>query len=105
MKPVFNHSAHPASRFTFHVSRITHRAFTLIELMIVVGIMGIILAMGVPLVYKIWHKAPMQQAVKDVIEVCSHARALAIMQGHEVDVIFHPREGRLEVGSTPAASA
>ena len=67
--------------------------------MLVVGIMGIVLTMGVPMVYKISHRAPMVKAVKDIVTVCKNARDLAIMQGREVDVIFHPREGRLEVGS------
>lgn len=67
--------------------------------MIVVAIMGVVLTMGVPIVYKVWHKAPMSSAVSDIIEVCSHARAQAIMQGRQVDVVFHPREGRLEIGS------
>ena len=79
--------------------RVISSGFTLIEIMIVVAIMGIVLTMGVPIVYKAWHKAPMSQAVSDIVEVCSHARALSIMQGREVDVIFHPRENRLEVGS------
>ena len=79
------------------------RAFTLIEIMIVVAIMGVVLTMGVPIVYKVWHKAPMSKAVSEIIEVCSHARALAIMQGKEVDVVFHPREGRFEVGGASAA--
>ena len=57
------------------------RAFTLIEIMIVVAIMGIVMAMSVPIVYKVWRKAPMREAVKDIVEVCSHARARAIMQG------------------------
>ena len=77
------------------------RAFTLIEIMIVVAIMGVVLTMGVPIVYKAWHKAPMTKAVSALVEVCSHARALAILQGREVDVVFHPREGRFEVGSAP----
>jgi prepilin-type N-terminal cleavage/methylation domain-containing protein len=91
----------PRSRLA---TRYSYFAFTLIEVMVVVAIMGVVLTMGVPIVYKAWHKAPMSQAISDVIEVCSHARALAIMQGREVDVVFHPREGRLEVGSsaTPA---
>ena len=67
--------------------------------MLVVGIMGVVLTMGVPIVYKVSHRAPMTKAVSEIVEVCSHARALAIMQGREVDVVFHPREGRLEVGS------
>jgi len=73
--------------------------------MIVVAIMGIVLSMGVPIVYKTWHKAPMSEAVSDLREVCSNARARAILQGHEVDVIFHPREGRFEVGSASAVTA
>jgi prepilin-type N-terminal cleavage/methylation domain-containing protein len=79
--------------------------FTLIEIMIVVAIMGIVLTMGVPIVYKAWHKAPMTQAISELIEVCSHARALAILQGRQVDVVFHPREGRFEVSSSPAPKA
>ena len=80
-------------------------AFTLIEIMIVVAIMGVVLTMGVPIVYKAWHKAPMSKAVSDIVEVCSHARALAIMQGKQVDVVFHPKEGRLEVGSPVVITA
>jgi len=80
------------------------QAFTLLEIMIVVGIMGVVMTMGVPLVYKAWHKAPMTKAVSGIVEVCSHARALAILQGREVDVIFYPREGRLEVGASPVVA-
>jgi prepilin-type N-terminal cleavage/methylation domain-containing protein len=89
----------------FPLSAFRFSGFTLIEIMLVVGIMGIVLTMGVPMVYKVWHRAPMISAVKDVVEVCSHARALAIMQGKEVDVIFHPKEGRLEVGSAATNDA
>ena len=78
-------------------------AFTLIEIMIVVGIMGVVLTMGVPIVYKTWHKAPMTKAITGIETVLSNARALAILQGRPVDVIFHPRDGRLEVGSPTVA--
>ena len=84
------------------------RAFTLIEIMIVVGIMGIVMGMSVPIVYKLWRKAPMQQAVKDIVEVCSHARARAIMHGQVTEVVFHPKQNRLELvgggGAPPPAS-
>jgi len=63
--------------------------------MIVVGIMGIVLAMSVPIVYKVWRKTPMREAVKSIVEVCSHARARAIMQGVPTEVIFYPKENRL----------
>ena len=78
-------------------------AFTLMEIMIVVGIMGIILTMSVPIVWKIWHRAPINKAIADIVEVCSNARARAILQGKEVDLIVHPRDGRFElVAASPA---
>ena len=75
--------------------------------MIVVSIMGIVMAMSVPMVYKVWRKAPMRQAVKDIVEICSHARARAIMQGAITEVVLHPKENRLELagaGSAPVAA-
>ena len=85
-------------------------AFTLVEIMVVVGIMGLILTIGVPFVYKVWHREPMTQAISGVVEVCSNARARSILQGHEVDLVFHPHDGKLEVegaggGSAPTAGA
>ncbi len=81
--------------------------FTLIELMIVIAIMGIIVTMGVPMVYRIWHKQAMRQALSDICEVCGNARAQAILQGKMTTVVFHPKEHRLEVngaaGYRPAA--
>jgi hypothetical protein len=67
------------------------------EIMIVVGIMGLILLLGVPLVYKIGHRAPMSKAIHDVQEVCANARRECILHGHEVDLVIHPRDGRFEV--------
>jgi Tfp pilus assembly protein FimT len=71
--------------------------------MIVVSIMGIVMAMSVPMVYKVWRKAPMRQAVKDIVEICSHARARAIMQGTITEVVFHPKENRLELAGAGSA--
>ena len=100
-----------ASRITHHASRFTFpsslsRAFTLIEIMIVVGIMGIVMTMSVPIVYKVWRKAPMREAVKDIVEVCSHARARAIMGGVVTEVVFHPKDnwvGLVGAGAPRAA--
>ena len=78
------------------------RAFTLIEIMIVVAIMGIVMSMSVPIVYKIWRKAPMRTAVKDIVEICSHARARAIMQGAITEVVIHPKENRVELAGASA---
>jgi prepilin-type N-terminal cleavage/methylation domain-containing protein len=80
-----------------------HHAFTLIEIMIVVAIMAIAMTMSVPIVYKVWHKAPLRKAVSDVVEVCSRARAQAILRGVMTEVVFHPREGILGLsgGASP----
>ena len=95
---------------TLHAPRSTLHAppaaFTLIELMIVVAIMGIVLTMGVPIFYRMRAEVPLRKAVKDVVEVCSQARALAILQSKATCVVFHPREGNFAVqgGGTPSAS-
>ena len=69
------------------------------EIMIVVGIMGIILTMSVPIVWKIWHRPPLNKAINDIMKVCSNARARAILQGHEVDLIIHPHDGRFDLNA------
>ena len=72
--------------------------------MIVVGIMGIMMTTGVPIVYRAWKKAPMTKALSELVEACSRARAQAIMMGRPVDLMFYPREGRFAVSGAPAAS-
>jgi len=77
-------------------------------MMIVVAIMAIIMTMGVPIVYRVFHKEALTQAVTEVVEVCSHARARAILQGHMTQVVFHPKEGRVELdggGGTSVAES
>ena len=79
-------------------------AFTLIEVMIVVAIMGIIMATSIPLVYQTMHKPPIVQAITDLNEkIFDQARQQAIFRGAPVDVVFHPRDGGVEVsGGAPA---
>jgi len=79
--------------------------FTLIEIMVVVALMGLIATMAIPSIYQMTKKEGMRRAVSDLIEVCSNARAQAILRGREVDVIFHPVERRYEVGGVAASAA
>ena len=89
--------AHNTGPRAWH-SPVAGHGFTLIELMIVIGIMGIVMTMGMPMVFKLWHKAPMIKAVRDVTEVLSRARARAILQNTVANVTFHPRERTMQVG-------
>jgi prepilin-type N-terminal cleavage/methylation domain-containing protein len=77
--------------------RLRGKAFTLIEIMVVVGIMGILLAIGVPSILRVLKKEGMRKSVSDVVEVCSNARARAILGGKQTEVIFHPLEKRFAV--------
>jgi type II secretion system protein H len=77
-------------------------AFTLIEVMVVVGIMGLIAAMGIPSMYRLLQKQGMRKATSDVVEVCALARARAILTGQPAEVTFYPLERRLVAGGGSA---
>lgn len=87
-----------ASRLTRHASR----AFTMIELMVVVGIMGLILAAGIPSLYRMMQKEGMRKVTSEVVEVFGKARAQAILRGTPVDVMFYPLEHRLTISGASA---
>ncbi len=78
-------------------------AFTMIEIMMVVAIMGIILAMGMPSILRALRREGMRKAVTEVQEICSNARARAILSGTMTEVVFHPRELRLDISGAAAA--
>ena len=73
-------------------------AFTLIEIMIVVAIIGLVAAMGVPSILQSLRKDGMRKAISDVKDVLGNARAKAIYSGQTTEVICHPLEKK--VGST-----
>ncbi len=88
-------------------SRRHRQAFTMIEIMVVVSIIGLIMAVGIPTLYNAFKKEGISKALDDVLGVCVTARARAIMSGSETVVVFHPLERRFEVeggGSAPAGS-
>lgn len=80
------------------------RGFTLIEIMVVVAIMAVILATGIPAIYRMNKREGMRQAVKEIDDACRNARMQAIFSGTPVDVIFHPLEKRFEVSGAGGAS-
>lgn len=86
--------------FAHHSSRITHRgrrAFTLIEIMVVVAIIGLVAAMGLPSMLKALQKDGMRKAVSDLTDVCAAARSKAIFANATVAVVFHPGDKTFSV--------
>jgi prepilin-type N-terminal cleavage/methylation domain-containing protein len=76
-------------------------AFTLIEIMIVVAIIGLIAAMGVPSIFQVFRREGMRLAVSDVQQLMGDARARAIYSGRTTQVVFYPAEKRLEITDAP----
>ena len=83
----------------------TAAAFTLMELMVVVAIIGLIGAMSVPAILQMRREGPMRKAVNDVLELCDRARAGAVMKDTETTLMFHPRSGQIELSGGDANEA
>jgi type II secretory pathway pseudopilin PulG len=72
--------------------------------MVVVGIMSVILTMGVPIVYKAFHKAAMNKAIADVVEICSNTRRSAILNGQKANLTFQASQGATTIANTSLPS-
>ena len=77
------------------------RAFTLLELMVVVAILGIALLIGIPSIREATHREALPQALRDITEACSRARARAIMNSAPTELHIFPHERRIQIGDAP----
>jgi prepilin-type N-terminal cleavage/methylation domain-containing protein len=77
-------------------------AFTLVELMIVVAIIGMVLTIAVPTIYRYFNPDSLNGTVRSFMEACSHARAHAILNGVYTELIINPagRSFSVAVGSS-----
>ena len=80
-------------------------AFTLIEIMVVIAIIGLVAAMGLPNIIKAVQKEGMRKAVSDFQDVCFNARERAIISKQKTSVLIHPSEGDFSVDGAAAGSA
>lgn len=85
-------------------SRSIH-AFTLLEIMVVVAIIGIIFLMGIPAIREAAHREALSQAIRDMAEACRHARERAILGSKPAELRIYPHSGRIEIGDVSAAPA
>jgi prepilin-type N-terminal cleavage/methylation domain-containing protein len=80
----------------------TRRAFTLIEVMVVVAIIGLVAGLAFVSVAKGFHRNALQQATEDIKEACRIARDQAIVHCTVMEVRFSPQDGGITVGPAPA---
>jgi prepilin-type N-terminal cleavage/methylation domain-containing protein len=86
--------------------RLQRRAgFTLVEIVIVVMIMGLIMAWGLPTFVQTFKREPLQQAVHDMMEACASARAAAIMSGAPAELVVANQDGKTTTVTGGAFSA
>jgi len=63
----------------------------------VVGILGMVLVMGMPSFIQSIKKDPLRQAMSDIEEACTRARAAAILRGSPVELVIRAEGGLLNV--------
>jgi prepilin-type N-terminal cleavage/methylation domain-containing protein len=76
--------------------------FTLIEIMVVIAIIGLVAAMGLPNIIRAVQKEGMRAAVSDFEDVCFNARQRAIVGKQKTAVLIHPAEGTFSVDGAAA---
>lgn len=98
-----------------HLSPITRHsslssAFTLIEIMIVVGLIAILMSVAIPAFVSAQNKQPMRTALQGLMEACATARAQAILRGTLVELRIRPQDHTFDVapvggGAAPGGAA
>ena len=81
------------------------RAFTLLEIMVVVAIIGVIFLMGIPAIREAAHREALSQATRDMAEACKQARQRAILGSKPSELRIFPHSGRIEIGDVSTAPA
>ncbi|MBM3848150.1 MAG: hypothetical protein FJ405_17915, partial [Verrucomicrobia bacterium] len=72
-------------------------AFTLVELMVVIGISMLLLSLAVPAFVRRLDNASIQKAVNEVLDICRGARAHAILRGSTAALRIQPATRTLQV--------
>lgn len=78
-------------------------AFTLIELMVVIGIVALVMTISVPAIYRQLHPESLQRTVRDILEVCHAARAQAILSGKPTDLVINTVSRTISVSAASSS--
>jgi prepilin-type N-terminal cleavage/methylation domain-containing protein len=65
-------------------------AFTLIEIMMVVAILGLTLTMSIPAFHHMLQREGMGKVERDLVTACQEARRAAIMNNQTTDLVIRP---------------
>ena len=76
--------------------RLPQSAFTLVELMVAMAIVGLLLAVSVPGSMRFYESMQYRQAVRDVLSTLGAARQQAMDQGRAQDVLFRSEQASIE---------
>ena len=68
------------------------RAFTLVELMVVLAVLGLIIGISIPSFRSFFKKAPLEQAISDVEGMCRQARSDAIINKRTIELVLNDSE-------------
>ena len=83
--------------------RSTRSAFTLIELMVVMGLIMVVMTIGIPkLIYN--NETPLGGSLSAVMDACAAARTKAILSGQTTKVIIDNESYSVTVGGVSAKS-
>ena len=75
------------------------RAFTLVELVVAISIVGVLLAASVPASVRFYESMQYNQAIRDVITTLASARFKAVNSGTAQDVLINPQTNVLRLNN------